>query len=265
MEIRVAFVPQLIDTTSGTRGVCIVIDILRATTTLTTLLEYGAARVIVAPGAAVARDEKARDPEALLLGEIGGLRPSDFDYGNSPHELIPERVVGRRAICHTTNGTAAIRAASGGAAVLLGCLRNASAVVAQAERLARAEDVPVTIVCAGAAGGRAFALDDSLVAGQLVALLADRVGQSDDLLHLDDAADAALMLQRTEFGGLLHPSGDRWAAALARTGAGRHLTALGLGEDIPFCAQLDTTTVVPVARSLGDRVILDPVVGERGA
>lgn len=262
MEIRVAFVPQLID---ATPGVCIVIDILRATTTLTTLLEYGAAGVSIAPGADAARGEKARDPEAILLGEIGGTRPPDFDYGNSPHELAPGRVAGRRAICHTTNGTAAIRAASGGAAVLLGCLRNASAAVAQAARLARAAGVPVTIVCAGGAGGRAFALDDSLVAGQLVAFFAERVGSSSDAPLLDDAALAALTLHRAEFGGGRRPSGDAWAAALARTGAGQHLTALGLGADIPFCARLDTTAVVPVTRTLGERVILDRAVDDGAA
>lgn len=83
VRIQVAFLPQLAAREPAERGVCIVIDILRATTTLTTLLEYGAVEVLVAPNADAAREEKRRDPGALLLGEIGGLRPDDFDLGNS--------------------------------------------------------------------------------------------------------------------------------------------------------------------------------------
>ena len=259
VEVRVAFVPQLLAAPPAARGVCIVIDILRATTTLTTLLEYGATAVSVAYDAASAREEKRGDPAAPPPGEIGGLRPPDFDYGNSPRELAPERVAGRHAICHTTNGTAAIRAVGGGVAVLLGCLRNASAVVARAARLARAAAVPVTIVCAGGKGGRAFALDDSLVAGQLVACL---VAQPDVDPLLDDAALAASALHRAEFGGTLRPTAEAWAAVLAATAAGRHLTAIGLGDDIPFCARLDTTAVVPVARPLGLRIVLDSLADD---
>lgn len=255
MQIAVAFLPQVVASAPAECGVCIVIDILRATTTLTTLLEYGATGVIIAPDAGTAREEKGHDPDALLLGEIGGLRPPDFDYGNSPHELAPVLVAGRRAICHTTNGTAAIRAVRGATATLLGCLRNATAVVAAARRLAREAGVPVTVVCAGGAGGRAFALDDSLVAGQLVALLLEELGQAGEVGALDDAADAARTLHRAEFGGVLRPAASAWATALARTGAGQHLTAIGLAEDVPFCAQLDTTTVIPIARSRGERIV----------
>jgi 2-phosphosulfolactate phosphatase len=263
MQIAVAFLPQFVAPAPAERGVCIVIDILRATTTLTTLLEYGAIGVIVAADAATAREEKQIDHEAILLGEIGGLRPADFDYGNSPHELHREHVAGKRAICHTTNGTAAIRAVRGATATLLGCLRNASAVVAEAWQLARNAGVPVTVVCAGGAGGRTFALDDSLVAGQLVALLLDTAVRSGVVPSLDDAADAARMLHHAEFGGVLRPAASAWATALARTGAGQHLAAIGLAEDVPFCAQLDTTTVVPVARPQREQIILTAALGQR--
>ena len=170
MRIQVALVPTLLPADPAARGVCIVIDILRATTTLTTLLEYGAAGVVVAPQATAARALKGSNPAALLLGEIGGLRPPDFDYGNSPHELAPARVAGRRAICSTTNGTAAIRAAIAAPLTLLGCLRNATAVVARAYAAAHERGVPITIVCSGGGGGRTFALDDTLVAGELADL-----------------------------------------------------------------------------------------------
>src|SRR5215212_1996288 len=176
VRIQVAFLPQLSPVGSEQRGVCIVIDVLRATTTLTTLLERGATLVTVAPDAEAARESRRRDPAALLIGEIGGLRPADFDLGNSPREYTPTLVAGRRAICHTSNGTAAIRAVANAPLTLLGCLRNATAVAGLAFREARASDLPVTIVCSGGSGGRAFALDDTLVAGQLALLLLDLAG-----------------------------------------------------------------------------------------
>lgn len=259
MRIQVAFLPQLAAREPAERGICIVIDILRATTTLTTLLEYGAVGVLVAPDADAAREEKRRDPGALLLGEIGGLRPDDFDLGNSPRELSPANANGRRAICHTSNGTAAIRAVAGAPAVLLGCLRNATAVAERAFALALADDLPVTIVCAGGAGGRAFALDDTLVAGQLAALIVAAAARAGQVAVLDDAAGAAVTLFRVEVGDALSPAAEGWEAALRRTSAGQHLAAIGLADDIPFCAQLDTTTFVPLAQTTGEQVRLTPV------
>lgn len=256
MRIQVSLVPQLLPAAPAARGVCIVIDVLRATTTLTTLLEYGAAQVLVASQASEARALRGADPLALLLGEIGGLRPPDFDYGNSPHELVPARVAGRRAICSTTNGTAAIRAAIAAPLTLLGCLRNATAVVAHAHAAARERDVPLTIVCSGGGGGRAFALDDTLVAGELVARAIESALAAGTSPDLDEAADAALTLYRATFGGDVRPDAARWTTALAETSAGQHLIGLGLGVDIPFCAQIDATRAVPAAALEGGAVVL---------
>ncbi|HEY8598483.1 MAG TPA: 2-phosphosulfolactate phosphatase [Thermomicrobiales bacterium] len=263
MRIQVAFLPQLAAREPAGRGICIVIDILRATTTLTTLLEYGAIGVLVAPDAAAAREEKRRDPGALLLGEIGGLRPTDFDLGNSPRELSPANAGGRRAICHTSNGTAAIRAVAGAPAVLLGCLRNATAVAERAYALAQTDGLPVTIVCAGGSGGQVFALDDTLVAGQLVALITAAVEQAGQVAVLDDAAIAARTLFRAAVGDAPSPVAGGWEAALRRTTAGQHLTAIGLAEDIPFCAQFDTTTFVPLAQATAEQVTLAPMSAAR--
>lgn len=260
MRIQVAFVPQLLPDPAA-RGVCVVIDVLRATTTLTTLLEYGAAQVLVAPQASAARALKAADPAALLLGEIGGPRPPDFDHGNSPHELARARVRGCRAICHTTNGTAAIRAAIAAPLTLIGCLRNATAVVAHGYAVAMQQGVPLTIVCSGGGGGHAFALDDTLVAGEFVALAAALDAAAGARPDLDEAADAALTLHRVAFGSASRPDATRWTAALAETSSGRHLTDLSLGADIPFCAQVDATRAVPVAALEGDGVILRLPVG----
>lgn len=117
----------------------------------------------------------------------------------------------------------------------------------------------MTIVCAGGASGRTFGLDDTLVAGQLAALIiaaAERVGQG---AVLDDAAGAAVTLVRAEVGDVLSPAPEEWEAALRRTTAGQHLTSIGLAEDIPICAQFDTTTFVPLAHTAGEQVRLTSV------
>lgn len=265
MKIQVAFLPQLLPERPGDRGVCIVIDVLRATTTLTTLLENGAALVNVSAHAEVAREARRRDPDALLIGEIGGLRPDDFDFGNSPREFTPELIVGRRAICATSNGTTAIRAVADAPLTLLGCLRNATAVAARAFRAAREADLPVTILCSGGAGGRAFALDDTLVAGQLALLLLDQATRAGLPVDPDDATVAACALHRAELGPDLLPTPITWEQALRRTSAGRHLAQIGLGDDIPFCAQLDQTAYVPVVRFLDESVVISPASDTLGA
>lgn len=256
MNVQVLLLPSLPAPEPVTAGVCIVIDILRATTTLTTLLEYGVQEVSLAATPAAARAEKGRDPAAILLGEIGGVRPDDYDFGNSPCELPTTGFVGRRAICQTSNGTGAIRAVTGSVAVLAGCLRNASSVVAQGAALAREAAGPLTIVCAGGSGGRYVVLDDTLVAGQLVLLAQAWAATAGEAVLLDEAARSATLLHQATFNGVVRPTAAAWTAALLDTAAGQHLTELGLGADVPFCAHLDTTTLVAVARPVGDRVLL---------
>src|SRR5262245_49679266 len=145
-RIDVAFLPQLVSPEAAASSICVVIDVLRATTTLTTLLACGAALVAVAADAMAAREAKRADPASILLGEIGGLRPVDFDLGNSPREISPLVVGGRRAICSTSNGTAAIRAVATAPVVMLGCLRNSAAVARAALDRARELGRPILIV-----------------------------------------------------------------------------------------------------------------------
>ncbi len=258
MLIDVAFLPQLVSREATEGGVCVVIDVLRATTTLTTLLAYGAVEVTVAADAVTARATKRANPEAILLGEIGGLRPPDFDLGNSPRDITPQMVAGHRAICHTSNGTAAIRAVAAAPVVLLGCLRNAAAV-ARAALAASAQgdqgDRPITIVCSGGGGGQAFALDDTLTAGQIVATLIAAARNTTLPIILTDAAFAAHSLRQSAIGLAQEPAHDHWTGVLSRTTAGEHLTQIGLGGDIPFCAQVDQETTVPQVRTV-DGVVL---------
>lgn len=218
-RLRVAWTPTQVAalaTEDLSHSLCVAIDVLRATSTLTTALAHGASAIIPAAQLDEARSLRAAHPAALLCGERHGLPPEGFDLGNSPREFTPGRVAGRTIIHTTTNGTRAVRACAAAAETLLGCFLNLSAV---ADRIrSRAADVGcIVLACAGTFED--FSMEDALFAGALVA-------------HL----------------GWQHPVRSLWSSrigtlenALARTRNGRRLKELGLAEDVAFCARIDST------------------------
>ena len=235
MRLHVAFHPSLLAT--GTQPpspvtrpqVFLVVDVLRASTTLVTLVERGAARIYIAPSLEGARASGAARDGAVLAGEQDGLAPLGFDYGNSPVEILRAAVAGRPVVFVTTNGTAAIRAVQALGPVLIGALRNATAAAAEAVAVSRERSCDLTIVCAGREG--AFAIDDAYCAGALVdRLLRDRAFEP------TDGADAALRLYRAE------PDAR---AVFTRAAAGRNVIRLGLEDDVDYCAETDASSAVP--------------------
>jgi 2-phosphosulfolactate phosphatase len=231
--LDVAFLPR--DLGSRPEGVAVVVDVIRASTSMVTLFQQGCPVIHVARTLA-GGERFARARGLVLCGERGGARPEGFDYGNSPSEFVAERFDGRPVVLCTTNGTVALHAVAGAQAVFVGCLANAGAVVEAALAEARPEG-RLTVVCAGREGR--FALDDAWTAGRLIALARERLG-SDAVLT--DSARAAVALTRAE------PTA---AAAFALGGSARALAPLGLGHDVAFAAREDRSTVTPrlVARS----------------
>jgi 2-phosphosulfolactate phosphatase len=255
----------------ATRTVYIVVDVVRATTTLTTQMEYGAERVYVAPSVAEARlARQTLGPSALLAGEAGGIAPPGFDLGNSPAEFTRVDLAGRDIIFATTNGTRALLACAGGAAVFAGALRNASAAaaraVAAAAHLERADapdeehvrytasgatpDVSgeafvspkhrvaaaIVIVCSGRGGLPAY--DDTVCAGVLAARVQASAQRLRRTVSLGDGARIALATAaEAQRGGI--------PAALTASDAGRAVVEVGLAGDLEWCAAIDTTDVVP--------------------
>lgn len=240
MRVHVALLPSLVlhyglpgdsELPAGAPSlrVCVVVDVIRASTSLITLVERGAAPIYIASDVASARAAAAERDGMVLAGEEAGLAPAGFHYGNSPVELSRAPVAGKPVIFVTTNGTAAIRAVEGAAAVLVGALRNGTAVCHQAWQLARQDEGDVTIVCAGRE--QAFGLDDAYCAGFLVDRLLER-GPSE----LTDGAKAALRLYRTEPDAL---------ALFRSSAAGQNVMRIGLAHDLEYCAQPDASSVVP--------------------
>jgi 2-phosphosulfolactate phosphatase len=211
MPLHVVFTPG----EAAPAAVGIVVDVLRATSTITQALASGYERVLCCSEIEDALALRAGLPDSLLGGERNAVRVEGFDAGASPREFLEVRA--RTLILSTTNGTRAIlETAQRCDRVLLGSLLNLSAVGAAVE----GDDV--VVVCAGFQGG--FALDDAYCAGRIVQLLEG---------ERTDAAVAADLLARA------------FPTALDGLNA-RTYGPPGLEEDIAYCAQEDLLDVVPL-------------------
>ena len=165
MKIDVALVPRAARVAPG--RVLIVIDQIRASTTITTVLDLGCSDLFLAGDVRAAR-RLGRMTGSLIAGERLARKPPGFDFDNSPSELARARLDGRSLVLSTTNGTAVLRRLRGADDVLVGCLRNARAVASAAVGLARAAGPggSVQVVCAGRLGR--FVIEDAVAAGVIV-------------------------------------------------------------------------------------------------
>jgi 2-phosphosulfolactate phosphatase len=156
VRIHVAFTPA----EAAPAPVAVVVDVMRATSTIAQALASGWERVFCAPGIEEARALRNKLGEGLLGGERDAVQIPGFELGASPREVREPR--GSTLIMSTTNGTHAIvTAAESCETVLLGCLLNLDAVVSAVRE--RGEDV--TVVCAG--WKTLFAIDDAYCAGRI--------------------------------------------------------------------------------------------------
>ncbi|MAT69570.1 MAG: 2-phosphosulfolactate phosphatase [Planctomycetaceae bacterium] len=242
MQLFVHYLPQFISEADLAGRTVVVVDLLRASTTICHALAAGADCVVPfvevdATRRAAAGLDRSR---TLLGGERGGQRIEGFDLSNSPAEYTPEVAFGKRVLFTTTNGTRALNHARLARRVIVGAAVNRRAVCE-----AIAGDAEIDILCAGTNGvvGR----DDVLAAGAIAHLLqeefaakppraanewAERAGR-----EWAELLTAARALGRTP--------AEQFADELTRTKHGRTLLDLDLGDDLPRCADLDSLSVVP--------------------
>jgi 2-phosphosulfolactate phosphatase len=220
--------------------VAVVIDVLRATSVATQALAAGYERVLCAES--IERAETLRGDGRVLAGERHCVTPEGFDQGNSPREALHRR--GHELVLATTNGAPAILTAAGLAPeVLLACLLNLDAVLAE---LGRGDPAgrELQLVCSGTDG--AVALEDVYVAGRLSACLPGR------------KTDAALVAEAVA---------RAFPTPVQALGAGadaRALRAAGLGDDIADCARESQLDLVPRVIS-ADAGVAVVVAGDRSA
>jgi 2-phosphosulfolactate phosphatase len=229
MRIDVHFTLPEVDPAALAESTAVVIDVLRATTTIVEALANGAGGVYPTTSAGDAAKLAASlgREDTLLCGEQKGLKVDGFDLGNSPAEFVEEIVAGKKLVMSTSNGTRALSLAAEAQRVLVCAFTNLGAVAR-----AVASDEVLTVLCAGRADQ--FAVDDALCAGHLVNRI---VEDGEGLCELNDAARAARAFAK----GL---SPDR--AFLDGTAAGRALAEVGLADDLDLCGEVDRHDVVPV-------------------
>lgn len=235
MRVDVVLIPSLLE--QPCPGVCVVVDALRATSTLVTLLARGVVEVAVTETVEEARTLRASHlPDRLLCGEVGGLPPDGFDFGNSPAEFSRLDLHGRRVILATSNGTRALARAAEAATALAGSLLNRTAVAHAALSAAVRGGADLVFLCAGTDFGRAFSLEDTAVCGAIIEqVVAAHEGPLSELT-LTDSAMAAYRLWRSYTSARL---------LLGESTHGQRLARLGLAADLDFCAQIDRYPVVP--------------------
>jgi 2-phosphosulfolactate phosphatase len=245
MTLKVTFTPAEFETLRQedlSNTACVVLDVLRATSTIVTALARGAAGVLPVGSIEEALRRRSDDPRVLLAGERGGERIRtalsgglDFDLGNSPREYSSAVVGGRRIVTTTTNGTRAFAACRAARFVLAGSFLN---LTRTAQQILRTNCTEVLLVCSGT--GEQVAFEDCLGAGalcqQLLALRPD--------LQLGDAASLAADLFRAHQEDL--------EGAMQQSNNARRLLAMpDLAEDVSFCLTKDLYPIAVAADSQG--------------
>jgi 2-phosphosulfolactate phosphatase len=208
----------------------VVIDVLRATTTMLAALCNGAREILPVASVEEAvrkKDGLGRRDDLLLCGERGSRPIPGFDLGNSPLEFTAEKVRGRTLVMTTTNGTPALLAGAAGMTCYVACLRNAGAAADAVAKIS----ADTVILCAGRHGR--YAMEDALCAG----LLAHRIRRAADGVRMNDAGRTSLLLAKR-----FHKAIE---SVLPRTAGGRHLTRAGYAADIRFCAAIDAEAILP--------------------
>ncbi len=230
MKIEVFFSPREVENEYELREKSVlVVDVLRASSSIITAVHHGARQVIpvssVADAIRLAKD--LFEDSTMLCGERGGKLIEGFDLDNSPASYRPEKVRDKSLLFTSTNGSGALLRARFARETYVAAFVNLTAAVA-----AVADRENVVVLCAGEENH--FALEDALCAGMIVSRLVDRHPDA----TLADGARAALMVYER--------SGDGLLAAVRSADHAAVLEREGFGADVTFCATRDLYTVVPV-------------------
>jgi len=247
MKLAVHFTPVGVNAGTTAGKPVLVIDVLRATTTMIVALANGAKEIIPAASAddALKLAQNLEKGHVLLAGERHADRIPGFALGNSPLEMTREAVGGRTLVMTTTNGVQALLAVDSARPVLIGAAVNFSAAAAAAwQAFERAGEL--TILCAGRE--KAFALEDAYAAGRFVEAVVP--GKLRRAVEVNDAVIAARELVRK--------FGNDWKKAVTASTHARYLKGRDFAQDVAFSVQVDTYQLVPV---YADRRVTIP---ERG-
>jgi 2-phosphosulfolactate phosphatase len=231
-SIEVCLTPALLNLYDTRNSIVVVIDILRATSSIVYGIDNGADAII--PVAQVEDCLNYTEKGFLLAAERNGEVVEGYDFGNSPFSYIGDKVKGKTVVLTTTNGTKALHMAREQAhQVVIGSFLNLKALC----NWLKVQEKDVLLLCAG--WKDKFNLEDTLFAGAVVNELRK------DFTHFDDscvAAEDLYLLAKDDLRGYLHKSSHS-----------HRLAELNIEEDVKFCLQLNICEAIPVL--IGDELI----------
>ncbi|EAW44820.1 2-phosphosulfolactate phosphatase family protein [Nodularia spumigena CS-584] len=239
MKLFIYHTPELTPT-GETPDCAIVVDVLRATSTIATVLASGgeAVQVFSDLEQLIAVSEKWPPEKRLRAGERGGAKVTGFELGNSPLDCTREVVEGRRLFISTTNGTRALQRIEHSPSVLAAALINRAAVVQYL-----LDKQPETVWIVGSGWEGSFSLEDTVCAGAIAHSLVEKSQFSQDELAGNDEVISAIALYshwQNDLLGLFHQASH-----------GKRLLRLESHEDLKYCAQTDILDVLPIQQELG--------------
>ena len=231
-RLEVCLTPALLDLYAIEESIVVVIDVLRATSSIVYGIDNGATSII--PVAQVEDCLKYTEHGYLLAAERNGEVVAGYNFGNSPFSYTRDKVAGKTVVLTTTNGTKALHLAREKAyKVVIGSFLNLDALC----KWLSLQNRSVLLLCAGWKDN--FNLEDTLFAGAVVAEL------KKEFTHFDDSSVAAEDLYQLAKGDL--------RAYLHKSSHSHRLAALNIEEDVKFCLQLNICTAIPIM--VGDDLV----------
>jgi 2-phosphosulfolactate phosphatase len=232
VRLDVFFTPNQVKVPDTQGRLVIIVDVLRASTTVATALGNGAKTVIPleGPDEVISRSKEFARSQTLLAGEQKMHPISGFDLGNSPQAFTPEVVEGKTILITTTNGTRALLGVQGARDIVIASYVNFTAVLAMM-KVAASSDTDIAIICAGEEGS--FTLEDAACAGRYVRAIPKRAA-----LAVNDAAAASVLIEKKY--------GDNIAKVFKESTHGQALQSAGFGDDLAAAAEVDSYPVVPI-------------------
>ncbi|HYM20407.1 MAG TPA: 2-phosphosulfolactate phosphatase [Candidatus Kapabacteria bacterium] len=232
-KVKVYFSPANLDELLLRDKTIVVIDVLRASTTITYAMAAGAREIIPVESVAQAMKIVGNlfSTSTILCGERGGKRIEGFKLGNSPAEYTKDVVEGKSLILTTTNGAVALTKAKYARHCFVTSFVNLSASVKVLSELKDLEENGLTIICSGREED--FSIEDALCAGMLVKELSSPLK-----LELTDSARTVLSIAKQYKKDILK--------TMQESDHGKYLSSIGLGDDIVTASKIDSVPIVPV-------------------
>jgi len=225
-KIDICLTPDLIHQFDLSGTVVVVVDILRATSSITTAIAHSVKLVRIVESLAECRELKLKG--YVGAAERGGKKVGGFDMGNSPFSFMNPELEDQSIAITTTNGTAALKKASGALQVVIGSFLNYSALLTYLERL----PCDILMLCAGWKGK--VNMEDTLFSGAIIN------GLKQMFEYDSDAPLMALQMYRQ--------AKEDLRTYIEKSSHVKRLLSLGLEKDINFCLKYDEYKVIPVLK-----------------